>query len=76
MRRATQEELRELVRKREALRAELEAHARECVARGPHGYITCQLVRERLEARLAELETRLRGITTLQLVPPPPSVSG
>lgn len=72
MGRGTQQELRELVRKREIVRAELEAHAAACVARGPHGYIACQLVREKLEQRLEQIERRLQSITTLELLPAEP----
>ena len=48
-----------MFRKRDALRAELEAHTQECVSKGPHGYIVCQLARERLEERLERIERQI-----------------
>lgn len=52
--------LLDMMRKRDVLRAELRAHAEACVARGPHGYIACQLTRERIEERLARVEDYLQ----------------
>lgn len=63
-----QDEFRELVRKRNALRAELDAHLAACIAREPHGYFACQLTRERMEERLERLEEQIRRVTKLRLL--------
>ena len=60
----------ELVRKREALRAELDAHLAACVSRGPHGYITCQIVYDRLQERLDRIEARLRSAAQTDVLGP------
>ncbi len=57
-----------MMRKRDVLRAELRAHAEACVARGPHGYIACQLTRERIEERLARVEEYLQRHRSAELL--------
>lgn len=52
--------LLEMMRRRDALRAELRAHTEACISRGPHGYIMCQITRERIEERLAKVEEHLQ----------------
>lgn len=59
-----------MVRKRDALRAELRAHTAACVARGPHGYISCQLTAERIEERLARVEEQIRTLVPADLLSP------
>jgi hypothetical protein len=60
--------LLDMMRKRDVLRAELRAHADACVARGPHGYIACQLTRERIEERLARVEEYLERHASADLL--------
>lgn len=57
-----------MVRKRDALRAELRAHNESCVAREPHGYISCQLTAERIEERLARVEQQIESLSSAELL--------
>lgn len=57
--------IRDLQRRREQVGLELAARRVECRELPPHGYLTCQVRYERLEARLEELDRKIEDLAKI-----------